>query len=83
MQVIFSPRALRDLKKLNKNLQERILEKLTFYNLQGKPTEFADKLIESKYGHWRFRIGDYGVLLDLEDDNIIILRIGHRKDIYK
>jgi mRNA interferase RelE/StbE len=34
-------------------------------------------------GTYRFRIGDYRVIFDIYDENIAILRIGHRKSIYK
>ena len=32
---------------------------------------------------YRFRIGDYRVICDIEGDEIVILRIGHRRDIYR
>jgi mRNA interferase RelE/StbE len=34
-------------------------------------------------GAYRFRIGDYRVVFDLEGDEIVILRVGHRRDIYR
>jgi mRNA interferase RelE/StbE len=36
-----------------------------------------------KIGAYRFRIGDYRVVFDIDDNNVVILRIGHRKSIYK
>jgi mRNA interferase RelE/StbE len=38
---------------------------------------------DSKYGDWRFRIGDYRVLFDVEKDTASILKLGDRKEIYK
>jgi len=40
-------------------------------------------LIHPKIGTYRFRMGDYRVIFDTEDENIVILRIGHRRSIYK
>ncbi|WP_456486560.1 type II toxin-antitoxin system RelE family toxin [Candidatus Alkanophaga liquidiphilum] len=40
-------------------------------------------MIHPKIGTYRFRIGDYRIIFDIDDDNMVILRIGHRKSIYK
>ena len=41
-------------------------------------------LIENKSGEWRYRIGDYRVICEIQDEEIIVLvlEIGHRKNIY-
>lgn len=83
MELIFSNQALRNLKKLDKNTQKRIIEKLEFYRVQTNPRASAEKLIDTSFGEWRFRIGDYRVLCDISGDKISVLKIGHRRDIYK
>jgi len=40
-------------------------------------------LINPEFGTYRFRIGDYRVIFDIEDDQIIVLRIGHRREVYR
>jgi mRNA interferase RelE/StbE len=45
--------------------------------------KYAEKLVDPRLGTYRFRIGDYRVVFDLEGNEIIVLRVGHRKDIYK
>ncbi|MBC8254135.1 MAG: type II toxin-antitoxin system RelE/ParE family toxin [Ardenticatenia bacterium] len=40
-------------------------------------------MTDSKLGTYRFRVGDYRVIFDVEDDKVIILRVGHRRDIYR
>lgn len=82
-KIIFSKLSSRKIQKFEKNLQERIFQKLHFYSRCSNPLEFAKPLKNSKYGNWRFQIGDYRVLFDINGDKIIILKIGHRKDIYK
>ena len=47
------------------------------------PLKYARKLIDPKLGGYRFRIGDYRVVFDIENDEIVVLRIGHRKEIYR
>lgn len=42
-------------------------------------------LVGDKSGYWRYRIGNFRVIADIQDEEIIILilNVGHRKDIYK
>ena len=54
-----------------------------FNRYVGDPLKHAEKLTESKIGEYRFRIGDYRVIFALEGDEIVVLRAGHRKDIYR
>lgn len=79
----FKKQAIKDLKKLPKSTQEEIIKKLDFYFATDKPLSFAHRLINHELGDYRFRIGDYRVIFDVFEEKIIILTIGHRKDIYK
>jgi len=55
----------------------------TFYEkIKGIPLKYAEKMIDPRLGTSRFRIGDYRFVFDLEGNEIIVLRVGHRKDIY-
>ena len=83
MRLIFTRIAFRQFQKLSRPTQKRIDEKLRFYLSQQNPLKFAEPLRDPKFGDWRFRIGDYRILFDIEDDKIIVLKVGHRKDIYK
>ena len=38
---------------------------------------------DTRCGQWRLRIGDYRVLFDVENDCAFILKIGHRREVYK
>jgi len=82
---IFNWKSIKDFEKLNKITQERIIKKLDFYVSQENPLIFARKLIDSKLGEYRFRIWDYRVIFDVDENwkIIIIAVIGHRKEIYK
>ena len=80
-KVIFTQRALKDWENIDKETQNRIATKLKEY--AREPFRYARKLIHPKIGTYRFRIGDYRVIFDIDDENIVILRIGHRKSICK
>ena len=79
----FKKSAAKEIDKLPPYIRKRILEKLKFYAAQENPLKFADKLKDYRFGEYRFRMGDYRMLFDVEDKEITILKVGHRKDIYK
>lgn len=79
----FTPSADKELRKLPINIQKLIIVKLDYFISSGHPLLFAQHLINFEMGQYRFRIGDYRVIFDLEDEVIVILSVGHRKNIYK
>lgn len=79
----FTPQARNDLKKMSSNIRERILKKLAYYLIVPNPLAFAEHLINYRIGEYRFRVGDYRVIFDVKMDKIVILQIGHRREIYK
>ncbi len=83
MNVVLSKNSFRDLEKLDRIVQKRILEKIEFYFSQKNPFSHAEKMKDSIYGQWRLRIGDYRVLFDVKDEYAFILKIGHRREVYR
>ena len=83
MDYYFKPSALRDLRRLSKDVQKRILEKLAFYAAAEAPLDFAEPLKDKELGEYRFRIGEYRVIFDVAQRKIIVLAVGHRKEIYR
>ena len=81
--VIFRPYAEKEYKKLPRNIQIQIRDKLKHYLSTKNPLVFASYLKDSSLGTYRFRIGDYRVIFDLEENRLIILTLGHRREIYK
>lgn len=79
----FTRQATKDLRKLPKNVQKTIVKKLDYFINSAEPLQFATYLINSEIGQYRFRIGDYRVIFDLENEILIILTLGHRKEIYR
>lgn len=82
-QVKFKASAQKRFLKLPFDVQKRIIVKLEFYLAQPNPLLFAEVLTNPKIGKYRFRIGTYRVVFDLEAKNIVILDVDHRKDIYR
>jgi mRNA interferase RelE/StbE len=80
-RLIYTRRSERDLSKLDPNTKDRIGKALLRY--AEDPLRFAEKLSDPILGEYRFRIGDYRVIFDIQEDEIIILRVGHRREIYK
>jgi len=79
--IIFSQKAERFLDKLNDLDKERIIRALE--RIRIRPENFLKKLVgESGY---KFRVGDYRLFIDLNHDNLLIMviEIGHRKNVYK
>ncbi|MDA3896621.1 MAG: type II toxin-antitoxin system RelE/ParE family toxin [Desulfobacteraceae bacterium] len=78
--------AERQIRKLDRPLQKRLLDWLHDRIQDCKdPRHFGEPLKGSHAGLWRYRIGDFRVLCEIQDENIIvlILAIGHRREIYK
>ncbi|MBQ3537169.1 MAG: type II toxin-antitoxin system RelE/ParE family toxin [Clostridia bacterium] len=84
-KVEFTERALKDLKKMDRHTASLILG-WTRKNLEGcdDPRLHGKALVADKKGQWRYRVGDYRILAEIEDDKIIILilNIGHRREVY-
>jgi len=80
-EVVFTKRAITDWEKLDERTRARIAKKLKEYSIN--PFQYARKLSHSKIGTYRFRIGDFRVVFDVEKQSIVVLRIGDRKEIYR
>ena len=78
--------AERQLRKLDGSVQKRILDWLDD-RIEGckNPRHFGEPLRGIHTGFWRYRIGNYRVICDIVDERIVVLvlAIGHRRDIYR
>ena len=79
--LVYTKRAIRDIRKLDAPNKLRIGKSLL--RLKEDPLRYSEKIADPKLGSYRFRIGDYRVIFDLEGEDIVILRVGHRRDIYR
>jgi len=78
--------AQKSLKKMDLQ-QARIIMSWIKKNLVGTddPRRHGKGLFSNRSDEWRFRIGDYRLIADIQDEKVVILilEIGHRRDIYK
>lgn len=76
----------REFKKLDKYTQ-RMIKSWICKNLVGceDPRVHGKALSSNRKGQWRYRIGDYRLICDIQDEKLVILAlcIGHRRDVYK
>ena len=85
-QIEFDSEAENDLKKINREMQRRILRYLRERIATGKdPRRFGAPLRRELSGLWKYRLGDYRIICRIEDKKVVVyvIRVGHRKDIYK
>ena len=86
-RIEIAPAAKKELDKLDRQTAQRTL---TFLRKRVAPLKdprsIGDALKGPKFGeYWRYRVGDYRIIVRIEDDVllILVLRIGHRKHVYK
>ena len=83
-KVVFSNRAKKDLKKLDKHIQALLIGWIE-KNLQNceNPRIHGKGLTSNKSREWRYRIGNYRIICEIKDKEILILllNIGHRREI--
>lgn len=81
-KLIYHPDIVKyDLPKIPKNIQETI-RKAIEQRLSSDPVIFGQPLRQSLKGHRKLRVGDYRVIYRISKDEVIILKIGHRKEVY-
>ncbi|MBI2668118.1 type II toxin-antitoxin system RelE/ParE family toxin [Candidatus Woesearchaeota archaeon] len=79
-EIIFSNKAKKQLGKLERNIQERIINSLK--RIKIRPESFITKLVGDPA--YKLRVGDYRILLDIDRGKLLILviKVGHRKNVY-
>jgi len=80
-EIIFSDQALRQLKKLEKIVQLRIIAALE--RIRIRPQAYVTKLVGDP--GYKLRVGDYRIIMDIDNKKltILILKAGHRENIYQ
>lgn len=85
-KILFDKNADKQLKKIDKT-QQRIIINWIIKNLENTndPRVFGKALKGNLKDYWRYRVGDYRIIAEINDAEvkILIIEIGHRKDIYK
>jgi mRNA interferase RelE/StbE len=82
----YDHRALQDLKRLDRPIQREILDYMDArVAAADHPRKFGNPLRASKFGLWRYRVRDYRIICELQDNRLVVLvvAVGHRSTIYK
>ena len=80
-EIIFSDTASKQFKKLEQKIQQRIFNALD--RIKIRPEAYLIKLVGQDL--YKFRVGEYRLLMDLFQDKLVILvvKVGHRRNVYK
>ena len=85
-EVQLSEAAKKSLKKINKH-QSQIIVSWIERNLDGceNPRQHGAALSENLKGFWKYRIGAYRLIADIQDEIVLIeiVHVGHRREVYK
>jgi mRNA interferase RelE/StbE len=83
--VEYSKRAQKDIAKLDVFQRKLILSWIN-NNLEqcDNPRQHGKSLVGDRSGEWRYRVGDYRIIAEIQSDRIVILvlRVNHRKEVY-
>ena len=81
MKVEYSDEAKKQIKKLDKQIQKRIIDYLDNISTLENPRSKGKGLTSM----WRYRVGDYRVICRIVDSELVIiaLSVGHRREVYK
>jgi mRNA interferase RelE/StbE len=86
-EINFEANALSELSKLDPPIAKRIVKFLRERVAKlDDPRTIGESLRGTRLGNfWRYRVGDFRIICDIQDPEIriLILRIGHRREVYK
>lgn len=82
-QIVITKNAKKDIDKLAPQIRKRIKAKLVFYISSPDPLASATTLKESSAGQYRWRVGVYRIIFDVYKDNIVLLKVKHRRVAYR
>lgn len=84
-RIEFTRNADKAMRKLDKGVAARVFDELDEIAKLEDPRSMGKGLTENKSGLWRYRVGDYRIVVDIEDDVLVILvvDVDHRSRVYR
>ena len=86
-EIEFDPEALKDLKKIDRLVQQRLIGFLKQRVAKlDNPRDIGEALAGAKLGnYWKYRVGDWRIVCDIADRRIVVrvLRIGNWREVYR
>lgn len=82
-EVLFTKKASKEISKLDPDARTQVIEAIEDLKRDARPPN-SKSLKGDLKGYWRLRTGDYRVIYQIRDQQleIVVIRAGHRKDIY-
>ena len=79
----YTSAAAKQIRKLDRSAQLRVLKAVEILSETPRPPK--GKQLVGGDGEWRIRTGDYRIIYEIHDQELLILvvRVGHRKEIYR
>ena len=84
-RIEFSRKADKAMQKLDKGIAAKIFDELEEIAALDDPRSRGKVLTGNLAGVWRYRVGDYRILCDIEDGELVVLvvEVAHRREVYK
>jgi len=83
--VHWTKKAQKQLSKLNRSVANHVVQ-WVHKNLDDceNPRQHGKALTANRTGQWRYRVGDYRIIAEIKDSEVVILvlEVGHRKEVY-
>jgi mRNA interferase RelE/StbE len=80
-KLVYTKNAVKDIRSLDVVVKKKLKSRLEA--LKKNPLRKSKKLLNSSLGQYRWRVGKLRIIFDINKNNIIILRIGYRREVYK
>ncbi len=82
-RVTLAPAAARQLRKQDPQIRRRLQAALDLLAVEPRPPA-ATRLVGGS-GEWRVRTGDYRIIYEIKDDEllVLVLQVGHRREVYR
>ena len=82
-KIVFTKESAKDIEKLDQTVKKQLYKKLVYFKDLDDIKVVAKKLHNYEAEEYRLRVGNFRIVFDLDKHTIVVLRIRHRKDVYK
>jgi len=83
-RVDFTPKAREDMKHLDGAVKKQVQKVIDKIEQRDNPRSMGDALTANLAGYWKYRVGDYRIVAEIQDEvlTVLAIAIGKRETIY-